>query len=130
MTSDKPDKKKNIPDDLVKALEGFEDILDLIDESTLGKRKNAKDGNDSLGLYHFLESELTRLKSLDQFFSNLDTYLEGTQSQSVRKKLRGSLALEKENLAARLCQENSPFLQYMETLWNAVYKNADGNPKP
>lgn len=122
------EKKKNLPKDLAKALEGFEDILDLIDDPKLSRKKvSAKDGQEGVGMYHFLESELGRLKNLDQFFSNIDLHLEGAQAQSIRNKLKETLALEKDSLVARLCHENSPFLQYMETLWDTVYK--PGDPK-
>ncbi|MAF77432.1 MAG: hypothetical protein CME60_04665 [Halobacteriovoraceae bacterium] len=69
--NDKSGKKKLfLTDHKQKELEGFEEVLDLIDNNGVEVKTRKKEAQiEDYEIYDFLEKEVSRLEKLDQFFS-------------------------------------------------------------
>jgi hypothetical protein len=115
-------KKLNIPKSKLKDLEGFEDVLDLvnIDKAEVHKRDTRPAQN--FEIYDFLERESVRLKKLDQFFSNkvpiLEEHGQYTSLIEQQKVVRNDLQKE---LCQKVKDENSAFQQFMSSRFNKFF---------
>lgn len=117
-------KKLNIPKDKLKDLEGFEDVLDLVDIDKREVKKKDTRPAQNFAIYDFLERETIRLKKLDEFFStkvpNLNENKQYTSLIKDQKNNRNSL---QSNLTSKMRDPDSEFHHFISTHFNKFFDN-------
>ncbi|MBL6991050.1 MAG: hypothetical protein ISR65_14790 [Bacteriovoracaceae bacterium] len=125
----KKDKKLKLPGRKLKDLKGFEEVFDLVDspfDPSLGAQKIPRN-DEHFDIYSFLEEELLRLRSIDDFFSNqIEILIDHPQTELLLNIQQNKLKLLKNELISRLETPYSPLNLNLEHAWNSTFSS----PKP
>lgn len=120
-------KKQNSYDDKRKEmnqeLDGFKDVLDLMNESQKEQLNNiTQDGvkkSNPFELLNFLESEFKRLSKLDIFFTQkIHTLEEFSQTEALLEQEREAVEEMKYDLIKKLKHSDSPLQKHMGRIFN------------
>jgi len=116
--------KMNIPSKYLKALDDFDDILDLLsDEESSPQGMIAEDRLvDNFELYNFLECEQKRLSALNKLFTEkADIIKNHSQTLALVHLQQGKLAMLRENLKQKLQGLEYPLQKQLSKIWDDAY---------
>ena len=117
-------KKLRLPPEKLKQLEGFEDIIDLLEEdSTVEKTSKREDyGDHGYQVYHYLENELTRLEMLNTLIeSRLKTQKANQHIQELIDEQNKKNSMLMEDCIDLLLDRRSPMTKRLNNLWSNAF---------
>ncbi len=118
-------KKPTLNDKQNQELEGFEDVLDLVglDKSAFKKSARISDSQiEDYEIYDFLEKENLRLEKIDRFFNTqIPIDKEYDQTKRLIKREIGEVKEIKDELALKLMEPNSDFLNFLGKLYDKAF---------
>jgi len=125
------DKKEKLLKEKLKVLEGFEDILDLLDEDTPLKKGAVTNDKlaDNYQLYNFLENEIRRLSALVNFFTKKTDNLEHAQTEMLIDNQKIEIIQCKKVLINHLKQPNQPLRKRIEFIWDSAFSKGPKGPR-
>lgn len=127
MNDSKKNKKSKkrifLPDNKHKELEGFEEVLDLIDNNGIEVKKSKNEIQiEDYEIYDFLEKEVTRLDKLDQFFSvQMPIEKKYSQTRALIRKENQDIQILKEEILDNTSESFSGLSNYLDYLIRKSY---------
>lgn len=125
--NDKKSKGKKrifLSDKKQKELEGFEDVLDLIDkDSNLDVKTSKKEIQiEDYEIYDFLEKEVSRLQKLDQFFTvQMPLEKKYSQTKGLIQKESVQLHAVKDEIIEIISKADSNLSNFLDDLIRRTY---------
>lgn len=129
MSDDKSKPKKNIilSAQKKKELEGFQEVLDLVnidkEKATIEVNNNKKDMPiEDYQIYDFLEKEVARLEKLDQFFTvQMPLEKKYSQTKKLIQKESSELSVIKDEIIELTSQNESNLYNFLDDLIRRTY---------
>lgn len=123
--SDKKTKKRVfLSDKKQRELEGFEEVLDLIDkDGSVDVKASKKEIQiEDYEIYDFLEKEVTRLQKLDQFFTvQMPLEKKYSQTKGLIQKESAELLQVKDEIIDLISKPDSNLSNFLDDLIRKTY---------
>ncbi len=120
-----PNEKKRVflTDKKKRELEGFEDVLDLIDNNGVEVKTSKKDAQiEDYEIYDFLEKEVARLEKIDQFFTvQMPLEKKYSQTKGLINKETAAVQDIKDEIIEIISKEDSNLAQFLNHLIQRSY---------
>ncbi len=125
MVNKKDNSKKRVflTDTKKRELEGFEDVLDLIDNNGVEVKVNKKEAQiEDYEIYDFLEKEVARLEKVDQFFTvQMPLEKKYSQTKGLIKKEGADLYIIKDEIITMSSRIDSNLSNFLDDLIRRSY---------
>ncbi len=120
-----PSGKKRIflTDHKKKELEGFQDVMDLIDGNGIELKVSKKEAQiEDYEIYDFLEKEITRLEKLDRFFTvQMPIEKQYSQTKPLIQKESEEMHLIKDEIIEKISHPSSRLCDFLDDLISKTY---------
>lgn len=115
-------KKIYLDDKKRKELEGFEEVLDLIDANKAEIKSDKNQQIEDYEIYDFLEKENLRLEKLDHFFTtHLPIDKRYSQTKKLIEKEKKDVTLLREELIQEFIKSDSPLFKYLADIYKGAF---------
>ena len=112
-----------VNDNKKKELEGFEEVMDLINTNGVEVKISKKDAQiEDYEIYDFLEKEEGRLERLDRFFTvQMPIERKYSQTKALIKKESEEMHLIKDEIIEKISHPSSRLCDFLDNLISKTY---------